>query len=277
MRIPIAPTGNERDTKTRFGAAWDGYTRGNAWFEPAFDDLRPYYIHAIELLTADEQEPDYINADTLASHIAAAYIFGDEDLADDESLISIFYSTVTPATGAKVARSIANALEDGDQLDSHWDSIRQLWRWRLDYVESTVGESHQASDYQREFQQFFKCLQESPEASITQEKELIERSSPYLVCASFGFRIIEEWLADQSEEHPQEAIEIYQKLVEATTDANWLEIARTSQDELREQLYKNAATHTDEAEKTAYKIANRFAAEGYERDRTFLDEHLGRE
>jgi hypothetical protein len=269
----IFPTGGSSEEKDRFVQAFNGYIRSTNCYEPAFEELRPYYIHAIELLTGDKEEG--IHSDALASHAVTAYIFGNEDLEDEDSLISIFYARATPDLAQTIAWSLASGLDNGDNLVGHWDAIRQLWQWRLDTVEKTVQDSGEASEYQQEFQRFLKCLRGTPEAEIVEEQELVERSVGYTVHDTIGIHTFEEWLAKQSEEYPESTIEIYQQLVAAASPEEWPEIVRTSREELRVQLYENAVKCGEAPAEIAFRIADQFAAEGREMDRKFLNEHLG--
>lgn len=278
----IFPTGDGLETEQQFSRAWNGYIRANHCHGPAFNELRPYYRHAIGLATADEPnkevvdketDSESINHDATAGHIASAYIFQGDDLDDGDSLISIFYARASPELAAKIARSCARSLENSDALDGHWEMVRELWRWRLDTIEGIVQDSDDEEDYQREFYRFIDCLRHTSEAGITEEKDLLKRSVRFVRHESIGVRTIEEWLADQSTDNPEAAIEIYEHLVESATTDEWPELVRTSREELREQLYENAVGF-QETKEAAFKIANRFAAEGCEMDKTFLDDHF---
>lgn len=77
-----------------FSAAWNSYTGANHWFEPAFETLKPYHLHAIDLLVEAGSKEGPVEATSTAAYVASFYMFGDGDIQDDQSLIAVFYSFV---------------------------------------------------------------------------------------------------------------------------------------------------------------------------------------
>lgn len=272
----LFPRGDENEAKLLFSAVWNGYTRGNPLLQSAFSELRPFYRHALDLLAEDESDEGWITAATTASHIGMAYVFEDESLDHDKSLIRRFYGTMHPETTANVAQAFSQVLDNDDSpLHDHWDAIRELWQWRLDRVESEITDIEDAAEYHQEFRYFLRSLQHTDATSLEDEQELVERTAPFLVHQAPHVRILEEWLAEQSATYPAAAISVYHAIVEAVPDEEWHNVARSSEDEMRETLYTNAIRAGDEPGSHAYKVANRFAAAGYEIDKEFLDSYLG--
>lgn len=267
----LFPTGDSLDAKQRFSRAFNGYLSRHGCHGPAYNLMRPYYIHAIDLVTEEEADQDFVNSDGIAGHIGASYIFQDESLDDEDSLIRGYYTQSSPESAAKVANAISRTLQNGDVLDGKWEHISSLWRWRL---EQDIESLEEEEKDRREFHRFFDCLKNTNEAGLPEEQELLERSIQFIIHDSFGVRSLEEWLANQSIEYPEEAISVYEQFAEASSPDKWPEIVRSSQDEHREQLYTNAVEHGNSAGKTAVRIANRFAAQGEEYDRDFLDDQL---
>jgi hypothetical protein len=271
----LFPKGDENEANQLFSAVWNGYTRGNPLLQPAFSDLRPFYRHALDLLAEDESDEGWITAATTASHIGMAYVVEDESLGDDESLIRQFYDMMHSETTANVANAFSQVLDNEDSpLDDHWDSIRELWQWRLDQVESEISDIEGAAEYHQEFRYFLQCLQHTDATSLEDEQALVEQTAPFLVHQAPHVRILEEWLGEQSATYPAAAISVYQAVIEAVPDGEWHNVARSSKDEMRETLYTNAIHAGDEPGSHAYKVANRFAAAGYEIDKEFLDSYL---
>lgn len=271
----LFPIEDEEEAKELFAATWNGYAEGNPFLLSAYPYLKPYYHYAVDLLAEDQTEDGLITAKTTASHIGMAYVFEDESLEDEDSLIVRFYKMMNPETAANVAQSFASSLDNEDsELHQYWDAVRKLWQWRLDQVGSQIDGTENAFDYHREFRYFLRCLQHAEVSGIKDEQELIERTTPFLIHRAPHVRILEEWLAEQSARYPTVAISIYHALVEAVPDEDWYNVARSSKDELRESLYTNAVQAGDKAGSHAYKIANRFAATGYEVDKDFLDSYL---
>ncbi|AKU09859.1 ATP-binding protein [Haloferax gibbonsii] len=270
----LFPTGDSLDTKQRFSRAFNGYLSRHGCNGPAYNLMRPYYIHAIRIVTDEEADRDFVNSDGIAGHIGASYIFQDESLDDEGSLIRRYYTQSSPESAAKVANAIYRTLQNGNALDGKWEYISSLWKWRLEQAEQDIESLEEEEKHRREFHRFLDCLKNTDEAGLLEEQELLERSVRFIIHDSFGVRSLEEWLADQSIEYPVEAISVYEQFTEASSPDKWPEIVRSSQDEHREQLYTNAAGHGNSAGKTAVKIANQFAAQGEEYDRNFLDDQL---
>jgi len=273
----LFPRGDGTETKQLFAAAWNGYTRSNPLLTPAYPHIRPYYLHALDLLAEEESDDGLIDAAATANHIGVAYVFEDEALGDEDSLIVQFYEMVEhPETAAKVSRAFSNGLDNEDsQLHDHWEAIRELWQWRLNQVESQIDGVEDATEYHREFRYFLRCLQNTDASNLENEQELVERTAPFLIHQAPRIRMIEEWLVDQSTSYPAAAISVYKAIVERIPEDDWYDVARSSKDEMREKLYTNAAQAGEEPGAHAYKIANRFAAAGYEVDKNFLDSYLG--
>lgn len=271
----LFPRGDGLETKQLFAAAWNGYTRSNPLLTPAFPRLRPYYLHALDLLAEDESE-GLIDAETTAYHIGLTYVFEDESLDDEASLIAQFYQMMQPETAAKLAQGLSKGFENEDsKLHQHWEAMRDLWQWRLDKLKDEITEFEEAAEYHREFRYFLQSLQHTDASGIVEEQDLVERTAPFLVQQPHSIRRLEDWLAEQSASHPTEAMSIYHAVVETIPEDVWHSVARSSKEELRETLYTNAMQASDEAGSLAFKVANRFAAAGYDRDKEFLDRYLG--
>ena len=190
-------------------------------------------------------------------------------MLDDESLISRFYSLVSPEIASDLAASISSAAQNDGELDSYWDKIKSLWEWRLDAVASGYDE------YESEFRQFLSCARYVDTARLPDEKELIVRSFEYIADNRMIWRRIEEWLAEESVRYPETSIQLYQTLVETVPVDEWAMTAMDSQEDQRQTIYQNAVSSSDNARQMALRVANRFAAEHYEMDREFLDAHFG--
>ena len=270
----LFPTGDSLDAKQRFSRSFNGYLSRHGCHGPAYDFIRPYYFHAIGLATEKEFDQEFVNTDALASHIGASYIFQDEGLDDDGSLIRQYYAGSSPEVAAKIANAISRTLENGDALNGKWKRISELWRWRVHQVEQDIQGPEEEEKYRHEFHHFFDCLKNTDEVGLPEEQELIERSVRFVIQDSLGVRSLEEWLADQSDEYPEATIAVYERFVKSTSFDKWAEIVRSSQDEHRKQLYTTAVEHGNSAREIAIRIANRFAAQGEDYDRDFLDDQL---
>jgi hypothetical protein len=264
------------DAKRQFSRAFNGYLSRHNCHAPSYYSIRKYYIHAIDLVTEEETDQELVNREELAGHIGASYIFQDESLHDGNSLIRRYYDQSSPESAAEIANAISQTLENSSELDDKWNQIRELWRWRINQVEKNVQSLDREEKYRREFQSFFDCLKKTDEAGLPEEQKLIVRSVRFIIHNPHGVRSLEEWLANQSDEYPLDAITVYEQFVEAVSSDKWPEVVRSSQDEHRKKLYANAVEHEDSTGNIAIRIANQFAAQGEDYDRDFLDDQLGK-
>ncbi|WP_396613985.1 ATP-binding protein (plasmid) [Haloferax sp. S1W] len=268
----IFPRGSDTIQRKLFIAAWNQYAAHNSMW--GVDLFRPYYVHAIDLLE-NEYEGYSIASQPTAAHVASSYIFGEEELSNDNSLIFRFYEKASPETAADLATAIASKAEKDDVLDEYWNSVRDLWSWRLDTLEADATNETKERTTRNEARQFLKCVRNTATTTLESEERLIVRTLPFIADYSVYWRMTEEWLSETSERHPRIAIKLYQELVSAVSDSSWSNIARTSREEHRKKLYENAVTAGDDPRQIALRIANHFVAEGLKMDRDFMDEHMG--
>lgn len=130
------------------------------------------------------------------------------------------------------------------------------------------------AEYHGEFRYFLRCLKHTNASNLEDEQGLVERTAPFLIHQAPHVRLLEEWLAEQSGTSPAAAISVYNAIVEAVPDDEWYNVARSSNEEMRETLYTNAVRAGKVPGSHAYRVANRFAAAGYEIDKEFLDSYL---
>jgi len=271
----IFPIGENVNDREKFSVAWNGYTAAVTPIEPSIDILKPYYNHATALLGEHGSE-GMLNADSTAAHIASLYIFKQEGLDDADSIVSTFYSAVSPDVSAKIPGKISRSLgEEENNLDDHWAQIRRLWEWRLDTVESEVSDVNEAEEFTDEFWNFINCFSSSEESSIVSEKEVLQRSVPFLTHDSTAIRVLEEILTKESQDYPLESIQIYRKMVTEIPPEQRYDIVRASRDDDREKILENTVNHP-EALENAFDVANFFASQGSDFEKEFLDKYLGK-
>ncbi|MFP9061719.1 ATP-binding protein [Natrialbaceae archaeon A-chndr2] len=252
----------------KFFVPWNEYVSYHYFWD--IDVLRPYYIYAIEYMENEEDERDRAAKGT-ASHIAAAYIFGDEELEDSQSLISRYFKNSSKESAEFVISSIASKASKDDELEEYWPEIQDLWEYRLRSFENGPEENLPEVS---ELKSFFDCVKELDCATLSSEENRISWSLQFFSDYTVYWRIIEEWLATESEKYPEAAIRLYRDLVSIVPDESWANTARTSQEEHRETLYENAAKANEDARQAAFNVANRFVLEGHSLDREFLDDQF---
>lgn len=261
----IFPRETDDSTRRRFIATWNSYTAYNRyWDNEAF---REYYFHALSLLGAEEDDTYQIEPRSTTAHIASIYLFEDEDLSDDDSLINQFYDVADRETAKELASTLASSMGN-EAVEEQWSKILDLWEYRLDVVDPEIG------DHDTEIWYFLDCVQSTTTTTVQNEESLIIQSLPFVAKHTHHWRRIEEWLAEQASAYPAVTITIYDELVDAVPCDEWSSIARTSQEEHRSCLYENAEATGDESLQTALDIADQFAAENNEMDTRFLENHL---
>ena len=191
----IFPRGDTLRDQRRFIAAWNSFVRNHVLWE-AYDDLLPYYRHAIELLDTAEFDAYELAVRPTAAHVVSSYLFGDESLTNDTSLIRQFYTAASPDDAKEVAVTIANGIENPD-VKNQWEPIVDLWDWRLYQLESINGTVEQA--HATEVRQFLECVRDCPGTDLADEQDLVRRSLPFVASGTRHWRQIEAWLAEQAD------------------------------------------------------------------------------
>ncbi len=263
--VDIFPRDTDRTARRRFIAAWNSYTTNNQYWDS--EDFRPYYRHALKLLDTDEDYAYQISLRSTTAHVVSIYLFEDEDIADENSLIRQFYE-VADCDGENELASILSSSMGNDAVEERWEKIRELWSWRLDTL--VPGEEANSS----ELYHYLDSVRNSTKTTLEEEDELIVRSLPFVANKNIHWRRLEEWFTEQSNSYPVVAIEFYEHLVKAVSCENWSAIARNSEAEKRTRLYKNAEAAGKDPLQTALEIADQFAAENNQMDREFLEKHL---
>lgn len=261
----IFPRDTDQAARQRFIAAWNSYTASNRyWDNEAF---RPYYRHALNLIDTDEDQAYQIKVRSTTAHVASIYLFEDEDITDEDSLIRQFYDVVDQDGAQELASTLSSSMGN-DDVEDQWTQIRGLWSWRLD----TLDPEDEASD--TEVYQFLDCVRNSTKTTLEEEDTLISRSLPFVAHQNHHWRRIEEWFAEQSGSSPVVAINLYNELVETVPCEDWSAIARNSKEDNRSRLYEHAEAAGNEPLQTALDIADQFTAENNQMDREFLEQHL---
>ena len=266
----IFPTDSSTEGKLRFIAAWNSFVRNHTLWE-GYEVLLPHYLHAIELLDNPPSKAYRIEVRSTAAHVVSSYLFGDEPLDDEESLIRRFYDVGSSEAAKELGIVLANGMGNPN-VEKEWPAIRKLWDWRLDLIENEASTDYQ--DHSNEFRQFLDCVRDSNTVDLHGEQDRVERSIPIVISGNRNWRFVEDWIIDASDTSPGPAVEVYELMVEAVPDEDWSTTARMSNNDNRERLYENAAAEGGVTLRIARRIANQFASKGYEVDRIFLDEHF---
>ena len=199
--------------------------------------------------------------------MASIYLFEDEELSDDASLINRFYRLANQEETQELATTLSSSMGN-EAVENRWDKIRELWDYRVDMLDP--GEE----DHNTEIWHFINCVRNATTTTLQKEESRIIQSLPFVANHTVHWRRIEEWLAEQAADNPDVTITIYDELVGAVPCDEWSSIARTSQQKYRSSLYDSAEDSGEETLQTALDIADHFAAENNQMDEEFLKRHL---
>lgn len=261
----IFPRDTDQTARRRFVTAWNSFTAGNRYWDN--EEFRSYYHHALSLIETGEDVAYQIAIRSTTVHVASIYLFEDEDISDEDSVIRRFYAVADEDDVKELASTMSSSIGN-DNVEERWDKIRDLWKWRLDTLESDEDENP------AEIREFLDCVRESRATTLEREKTLIIRSLPMVVQHAFHWRRLEEWFAEQSSSNPVVAINLFEELVDVVPCDEWSSIARNSQEDYRSSLYENAEAAGKSPLQTALDIADQFAAENNQMDREFLERNL---
>lgn len=125
----------DKDDPRLWRAAWRSYVSFNAPFPNLYHLLRPNYQLAVEDLASEgEQRAGLERADErLATHLAAAYWFGWEELGTQGSLIELFLERASPGLRGHAIAFLASGLRDAEvsRDSAEWARLKRLWSSRL--------------------------------------------------------------------------------------------------------------------------------------------------
>lgn len=205
----IFPEGESAEARERFSSAWAAYLAVNSWYPDIYEWLQDYYFHAVDL-HAEEGRFDGHNAGNgFVAHALCSYLLAEEPLDDEESLLTYFYSNVSPEKAGSVAWQLWRWGMDNGEFRDHWSKVQELWEWRLDNVE-VKGESQS-----REFQWFVEWLDIVGEETDPIEVEsLLLRTIPYIAAERRCWNTLETYLTDVVAKAPLMCINIYNQLLD---------------------------------------------------------------
>lgn len=261
----IFPQETDQPVRRQFIAAWNSYTMSNRYWDN--EDFRRYYFHALSLLDADKDDGYQIETRSTTAHVASIYLFEDEELSDEDSLINQFYDVADHEAAKELSSTLAWSMGN-EAVEDRWSKIRNLWEYRLDEL------NPEKEDHDTEIWHFLDSVRMAATTTIQEEESRIIRSLPFVAKHTHHWRRIEEWLAERASVYPEVTISIYAELVDAVPCDEWSSIARTSQEEKRSCLYDRAEALGDDSLQTSLDIADQFAAENNELDKEFLQDHL---
>lgn len=134
-----------------FEAIWAGFIDNNSIYSQIFRMLRPYYLHALELINKNEKLIPY-SKDQFINQIAMLYLQGIEPLEVEESLISIFLNTASDSHRKIFVRNIGVNLDkyqNKGNIEEIKNRLRSLLEIRLEKIES-----NQVKEYIQELDGF---------------------------------------------------------------------------------------------------------------------------
>ena len=263
----IFPRSQSRRDIEKFTAAWDSYVAFNQSYREIFPELRKYYFHNIDLMAEDEST-DTMNVEQgMAGHLLANYLY-EYDLEDwPDSLLAYLYDRGDQDS----ARQVAWVLwkwgdnQEEDDVFENWGKARNLWEKRLDQVGDDETYSEEMSWFIR-WLEYIKNNVELPEV-----EGLLRKSVVHIANNRRSWMTIEEYLSNQSDRHPEMAVDILHSL---TTEFE-PPVREGFTEEITSILRPafEGFEHGDEVYDKAFEIAETYASKNDQQAQKFIDEN----
>jgi len=247
-------------------AAWDGYMFRSDFFGYLFENLRPYYQHAIEQMAPGEQGKagSDFSKGRLARHLAALYWRGMETLEDTDSLIPLFLESAPDEIRAGFVGGIAAGLGKAapDANSEEWLRAKRLWTTRFQFI--AACEEGQPDNYRKESAAYLEWVPHIPEA-IDSFYGMIEGSAR--VSDSGGAIRLLKYLASVAQKHARFAVSVLGQLLGQDREP-WF--WATGDPTVQTILEAAMSSDNREAQSLAAKAINWFGARGNEHYRGLL-------
>lgn len=206
-------------------AAWDSFVAYNKFYVPMLELLRQKYQRAIDNLNRGYVTKTHLRPEQgLAIHLVWEYLLADYDLrssAGQQSLIATFFKQAPPEACDSAAWILWRICEDHSQRDIYWSRVRALWEWR---VNEASAASH-STDFDAEMHWFARLPQEAPSSeTISSLWSLLEGIVPHITRSEYrdiGWDAMEEYLAQEVDRHPLEAIQLYRLMHDQAARPNF--------------------------------------------------------
>lgn len=253
----IFPTGNGDEAIERFGAAWAAYLSVNNWDPQTYNLLRKYYFYAIDLHEEEGRFAGHNQGQGLVAHTLCTYLFGEEDLEDEDSHIVYFYNHTSSDKAGDASWQLMRWGNDEPEFKENWEQVSSLWKWRLNEVAGDPG------DHGREFEWFVEWIDIMEDQIAPEEIDgLLIRTIPLVSQRRRVWDTLEEYLTLYVDDDPLTCIQIYAELI-AQTD--WPQY-RSFREETR-TILESALESGGEAREIALEATETIA----EQDSDFLD------
>lgn len=245
----IFPRQPESESRARFIAAWTAYIGQNQWYKEGYSSLKPHYEYAIDLLSDEEWSADNTLGKRFVGHVLCSHLHTDEELGDDDSLLTAFYTNVVPDLASTAAWQLWRWGNNNSEFRDRWNSVRQIWEWRMDMVDAEY------ETFSDEFQWFTEWLDLiGDETDPGEIQELMHATIPYVVEQRRSWETIEQYLSNHVEEHPLAAVEVYEQLINQHDIPSYKEF-----DETVWNLLETALQAGGEPKKVARRITEEIA------------------
>lgn len=245
----IFPRQPDRESQARFVAAWTAYIGQHRWYTKGYSSLKPHYEYALDLLSDGEWSADNTLGNRFVGHVLCSHLHTDEELGDDDSLLTDFYANVGPDLASTAAWQLWRWGNNNSEFRDRWHSVRAIWEWRLDMVDEEYD------TFSDELQWFIEWLDLiGDETEPGEIWDLVHATIPYVVEQRRSWEKIEQYLSNHVEEHPLAAVEIYQQLINHHDTPSYKEF-----DETVWNLLETALQAGGEAKEVARRITEEIA------------------
>lgn len=247
----IFPRDDDSESRHRFVAAWSAYIRVNKWYTDAYDWLRDYYFHAVDLHAEEGWFTTNNAGDRFVAHILCSHLHTDETLGGDESLLTYFYRQSAPDLAGRGAWQLWRWGNENAEFRDRWPLIKELWGWRLDMAGDNI-ETHS-----REFRWYIEWLDlVSDRIDLEEVETILVDTIPYIFQDRRSWETLETFLADAAADSPLASIRIYKALVDQPKWPDYLDFDETTWT-LLETAFEAGGESKEFARGTAEEIAVR--------------------
>lgn len=245
----IFPLNDDSESRHRFMAAWGAYISVNNWYTDAYDWLRDYYFHAVDLHTEEGWYTTNDVSDRFIGHVLCSYLHTDETLGEEDSLITYLYRRSAPDLAGSGAWQLWRWGNENTDFRDRWPLIKELWEWRLDMVRDDIEE------HSREFRWYIEWLDLVTDRIDPKDVEtILINTIPYIAQDRRSWETLEKFLAETATDSPLASIRIYQELVDQPEWPGYLDF-----DEITWTLLETALEAGGEAKELAREAAEEIA------------------
>lgn len=201
----LFPTNGTTKSDEKLLTSWGAYTETSRLHAPIYNHL--YHAYERGLLLLGERLTDETThhlRQGAGPHIAVAYLAGETDIDNPDSLVQLLFNQGNKRLNRAFAWALWKAASEQPDELQRWSRLRALWQARLDEVPSVMEHADEFVEYSR----WLQLLEEPP--TIEETKTLLRQSVPAFLKGSIWRNRIEEYLAAAATDDPEAVLDVYE-------------------------------------------------------------------